>query len=186
MQPSTLIYSKTKDENYLAYLIMELISVFIITGVLIGMIVFYAVGRSDARYNTNHSLLLFDHPKIYIFICVIPALIAMGLVVIFRNRNYVVGYRFNNELEILILSYRGLLKKENKTIEVLYSDLRVKDFKELNFLFNQANRGKRVIINKTQLRLDFVSNNFIWENQPREKVHFLRELRRLEKEFHPN
>lgn len=180
METSKLVSSNSQDENYLAYLFIEMVLVFVITVVIIGLIVFYSTGSSDVRLDSNHLGLLTDNPLLFGVICTIPAIIAVGVVVFFRNRNYIVGYFFNDESNLLFISYRGLINKKIKTVEIPYSKLSSKDFKEVKFLFNEANRGKRLKLKNPDLHLDFVSNNFIWEKQPREKVHFLHELHRVE------
>src|SRR5690554_2538234 len=123
MESSNVIFSKTRDENYLAYLFIELILVFVITSVGTGLLIFFSVGRADSQRNTNNIEFLFENPFIYVLICLTAAIIAMGLILHFRNRNYIVGYAFNNETLSLRLSYRGLLKKDIKSIEIPYSEL---------------------------------------------------------------
>jgi|SRR5690554_950540 len=174
MESSNVIFSKTRDENYLAYLFIELILVFVITSVGTGLLIFFSVGRADSQRNTNNIEFLFENPFIYVLICLTAAIIAMGLILHFRNRNYIVGYAFNNETLSLRLSYRGLLKKDIKSIEIPYSELLWKDLKERNFLFNQVNRGKRIKHKNQSLYLDFISNNFIWEKQVRQKYIFFK------------
>ena len=171
--------SKTKNENYLGYLILEIIMVTVITFMGVAFVVFYATGKSDSRSKTQNLKSLFDNPFVFGIICTLPALLAVGSLLFFRNRNYIVGYLFDDHSNQLLLEYRGILTKGSKEIRIPYDEICTKDFNERKILFNQTYKGKSVIIEGKKLKLDFVTNNFIWEDQPREKVHFLKELERI-------
>ena len=174
--------SKTKDENYLAYLIMEIIMAAVITFIGTALVVFYITGKSDVRKKTDQLEYLFDNPLIYGAICILPALLAVTSLLYFRNRNYIVGYQFDDDSNTLFLKYRGLVNKVSKDIAIPYNEVRTKDFSERKVLFNQTYKGKSVLIEGNKLKLDFVTNNFIWEEQPREKIRFLEELARIKKQ----
>lgn len=174
-----MITSKTKNENYLGYLILEIIMVTIITFMGVAFVVFYFTGRIDSRHDSRNLQYLFDNPWMYGFICFLPALLAVVLLLVFRNRNYIIGYYFDDESNMLVLKYRGLVNKALKDISVPYSDVNTKDFSEKKFLFNQTYKGKSIVMKNANLTLDFVTNNFIWEDQPRERIHFMHELERI-------
>lgn len=174
-----MITSKTKNENYLGYLTLEIIMVTVVTFLGSAFIVFYVLGKSDSRRKTQNLEYLFNHPYIFGFICILPALLAIGFLLYFRNRNYIVGYLFNQTSKQLVISYRKILTKTKYTINLTYDEIEIKDFNEKKILFNQAYKGKRIIDTVTDLNLDFVVNNFIWEEQAREKIHFLREINRI-------
>lgn len=175
-----MISSRTKNENYFGYLILELIMVSVVTFLGTAIIVFYSLGRSDARGKTNHLESTFGNPWIFSIICVTPALIGVCSLLYFRNRNYITGYLFDDSNSTLTLSYRGINNKVNREIQLNYTDIYTQQFSEKKFLFNQAYKGTRIVLEDKKLALDFVTNNFIWEKQPREKVHFLEELYRIE------
>jgi hypothetical protein len=115
----------------------------------------------------------------YGVICFLPALLAVALLLVFRNRNYIIGYHFDDENNTLVLKYRGLANKALKDISVPYRDVNTIDFSEKKFLFNQTYKGKSIVMKNENLTLDFVINNFIWEDQPRERIHFMHELKRI-------
>lgn len=175
--------SKTQSENYLGYLILEIIMVMVITFLGVAFIVFYALGRADSKGKSHFLEYLFDHPLIFGVICILPAIVAVASLLYFRNRNYIVGYLFDDESAQLTLKYRGILNKSAKLICIPYEKLRTKQFSERKLLFNQTYKGKRIFMNHMNLNLDFVSNNFIWEEQPREKISFLEELERIQNQF---
>jgi hypothetical protein len=171
--------SKTKNENYLGYLILEIIMVSIITFMGVAFFLFYFIGRIDSRHDSRNLQYLFDNPWIYGFICFLPALLAVALLLNFRNRNYIIGYHFDDESHTLVLKYRGLVNKALKDISVPYREINTKDFSEKKFMFNQTYKGKSIVMKNEKLTLDFVTNNFIWEEQPRERIHFIQELERI-------
>lgn len=175
-----MITSRTKNENYLGYLILEIIMVAVITFLGTAFLVFYLAGRSDNRNKTHRLEYLFDHPAIFGLICIAPAILAIGSVLYFRNRNYIVGYAFDDDTKILKISYRGVLSKTIKQVTLPYEKLETVPFSEKKVLFNQAYKGIRILMKEQELKLDFVTNNFIWEKQPRERVYFLEELKRIE------
>lgn len=174
--------SKTKNESYFGYLILEIIMVAIITFLGVAFAVFYLTGKSDTRRKTNNLEYLFDNPIIFGLICILPALLAVALLIYFRNRNYIIGYQFNDLTNTLILKYRRLVNKVAQEISIPYTEIHLKEFNERKFLFNQTYKGKSFRIKENKLKLDFVTNNFIWEDQPREKIHFLHELERIKNE----
>ena len=174
-----LTTSKTKNENYLCYLILEIIMVTIITFIGVAFVVFYFLARSDSRHDSKNLQYLFDNPWMYGLICSLPALLAVALLLIFRNRNYIIGYHFDDESNTLVLKYRGLVNKSLKDTNVPYRAINIQDFSEKKFLFNQTYKGKSIVMKNANLTLDFVTNNFIWEDQHRERIHFLHELERI-------
>lgn len=174
-----MISSRTKNENYLAYLVFEIIMVGAITFIGTALIVFYGLGKSDSRGNTNRLDYLFDHPVVFAAICLVPTFIALGCLLYFRNRNYIVGYHFDHHNKLLTLEYRGLRKKSLRTVEVPFGAFYALPFQERKVLSNQPAKGKSIMIGDKNLQLDFVTNNFIWEQQPREKLGFLEELGRV-------
>jgi heme/copper-type cytochrome/quinol oxidase subunit 2 len=153
----------------------------IITFLGVAFVLFYFVGRTGSNSKTRYLEYLMDNPGVYGLICFIPTLLAVTLLLFFRNRNYVIGYHFDDTSDTLLLKYRGLVNKELKDIRVLYNEIIIQDFNEKKFLFNQTYRGKSITVKSANLTLDFVTNNFIWEDQPREKIHFIQELERIKK-----
>ena len=176
-----MISSKTKNENYLAYLFLEIIVVGVITFIGTGFILFYTIAKTDTSGNTRRLQYLFDNPLVFGAICLAPTLIAVGFLLHVRNRNYIVGYLFDTQNKLLRLEYRGLRKKSLTTIEVALNAFSSKSFQERKVLTNQPYKGRSILIADSKLQLDFVVNNFIWEEQPREKVFFLEELERVER-----
>lgn len=175
-----MIRSHSRTENFLVYLLMEILMAAIITFLGTAIIVFYGVGKSDTRRNTQNLESLFDSPIIYLLICVIPAIIVVITLLYFRNRNYIVGYLFDNDKRILLLEYRGLRKKLMK-VSYHFDEIIITPFQEKKIIMNQPSKGLSILLRKDQLSLDFISNNFIWEKQPREVANFLREINNLNK-----
>lgn len=174
-----MISSRTKNENYLAYLFLEIIMVGVITFIGTALIVFYGLGKSDSRGNGHKLDYLFDNPLVFGAICLVPTFIAVGFLLYFRNRNYIVGYHFDHHHQLLTLAYRGLRKKSLRTIDVPFGAFYTQPFRERKILTNQPAKGTSIILKENQLQLDFVTNNFIWEQQPREKMGFLEEVGRV-------
>lgn len=174
-----MIISKTTKENYLAYLIFEIIMVTIITFLAVAFSLFYITGKTDSRQNSNTLGYLFEHPWIYGLICFLPALLAVAVLLIFRNRNYIIAYAFDDVSNTLKLKYRGLINKNLIVLSIPYDELQIKDFNEKKFLFNQTYKGKSIVLKNPPITVDFVTNNFIWEEQPRERIHFIQELVRI-------
>jgi hypothetical protein len=75
------------------------------------------------------------------------------------------------------------VNKTLKDIHVHYPEINTKDFSEKKFLFNQTYKGKSIVMKSENLTLDFVTNNFIWEDQPRERIHFIQEFERIKNYF---
>ena len=174
-----MITSKTKNENYFGYLILEIIMVSVVTFLGTAIIVFYSMGKSDARAKTHNLESTFGNPLIFSIICFTPVVIAVFSLLYFRNRNYIVGYSFDDIHSKLTLTHRGILNKVNHEIQINYHDIVTQQFSERKILFNQAFKGVRIHIENKKPVLDFVTNNFIWEEQPREKIHFIEELNRI-------
>ena len=171
--------SRTKNENYISYLVLELLLSFLITFLGVAIIVFYIVGRMDSRRDTQQLETLFDTPFLYVSVCTIPALIAVAFLLYFRNRNFIVGYHFDEENKVLNLLVRGLRKSSVRPVSVPFRDISVHNLRERKFLFNARYEGLTLtVVDTIVTKYDFVSNNFIWENQIRERVHFINEARK--------
>lgn len=174
-----LVKSKTQNENYLSYLVFELLMVATITFVAVGLIIFYMAGKSDSRSGEHKVESLFDNPAYFALLCLIPVTISVALLIRFRNRNYIVGFEFDHEKRHLLLRYRVLLSRSLEEITVSFDEFECMELKELKFMFNEAYRGTTILVKSDNLRLDFISNNFIWETQPREKRLFFEELKKI-------
>lgn len=178
-----MVRSQTQNENYISYLMMELIMAAVLTFIGAGLIIFYVAGKSETRSDSGILKYLFDNPFYLILLCLVPVIIAIGTLLYFRNRNYIIGYKFDYDNGKLAIEYRGLGKKIYSE-EIDFENLLVSKFHELKILMNQRYRGVRIKQVDKPLKLDFVSNNFIWEKQIRKKIEFLRELEQLEKGTH--
>ena len=174
-----MIRSHTNNENYMSYLVMEIFIVAIITFISTAIIIFYTGLRSDVRRDTTNLESLLNNPFFFMAVCLIPAIIAIIALLYFRNRNYIVGYLFDDDKKTLTIEYRSLRKKL-KRISIEYQNLTIKKFQEKKILVNQTYKGSRIVTSNNQLKLDFITNNFIWEKQTRDKVNFVDELKRLE------
>jgi hypothetical protein len=172
--------SKTKNDNYIGYLILELLLTGIFTFLVTALGIFYGSMKSDVRHNSDHLLELLRAPINYGLICLVPSLIAAGFLLYYRNANYIIGFEFNESEQLLTLRYRRLFRKTTSDIQIPYSNLSISNLKEKKFYFNIASKGKRFAVPNSELKLDFVTNNFIWEYQPRSRVFFLEELERIE------
>ena len=170
------IYSNTKNENYFSYLLMEIIMVSILTFIAGGLFIFYILGRLDNNNSSNYLEYLFNNPGIYALLCLIPCCIAIAMLLYFRNRKYIIGFLFNEQKKILEITYRGLLKNSIAKIELPYPEIKVINFKDFKVIFNSQYKGKRIHCLKEDIYLDFIVNNFIWEEHPKEKHLFLASL----------
>ena len=171
-----MITARTKNENFLHYLIMEIIMVAVVTFIGVAFMIFYFSGRSDNRTNTNKLQYLFDHPFIFFLLCFLPVVVGVSFLLYFRNRNYIVGYLFDHDKKLLSLLYRKISNKHLYTMDISFQDVLISDFNERKILFNQTYKGKTLKTQGTNQQLDFVTNNFIWEEDPRKKMDFLEEL----------
>ena len=151
----------------------------VVTFLGVAIVVFYLVGKSDVRSNSNKLEYLFDHPFIFAMICFAPVLISIAFVCYYRKRNYIVGYHFDDDLNVLQIVYRGISAKNSSSVAIVYQDLQTTKFSERKMLFNPTYQGIRINSKSQALKLDFVTNNFIWEEQPRERVYFIEELERI-------
>lgn len=174
-----VITSRTKNENYLGYLIFEIIFVGAITFIGTGLLVFNGLGRSDVRNDHKNLDDLFENPLLFALICLIPAAIGVGSVLYFRNRNYIIGYLFDDTSKQLTVQHRGILSKKINQISIPFEEIESNDFSERKIFVNQTYKGKSIRKKGEKIKLDFVTNNFIWEKQPREKLYFLEELARM-------
>lgn len=176
MHKNQIISSKSRNDNFIIYLIFEIIMVAVVTFIAIGFLTFYIFGRLDSRGNSNFLERLFETPLLFGSICIVPAVFGVLCILYLRSRNYIVAYSFNDAENFLKLEYRGVIKKETKEIEIDYSNLIVKGFKERKVLFNQSYKGISFDIGERKT-IDFVSNNFIWEKQPRERKAFMQQIK---------
>ncbi len=174
-----VIASRTKNENYLGYLIFEIIFVGAITFIGTGLLVFNGLGRSDVRNDHKNLDDLFENPLLFALICLLPALLAVGSLLYYRNRNYIVAYLFDEATKKLTLQHRGILSKKINQISIPFEEIESNDFSERKIFVNQTYKGKSIQKKGENPKLDFVTNNFIWEKQPREKLYFLEELDRM-------
>lgn len=172
--------SKTKHDNYIGYLILELLLTGIFTFLVTALGIFYGSLKSDVKNDSDHLLDLLGDPLSYSLICLIPTLVAIVFLLSYRNVNYIIGFEFNEPEQFLTLRYRRLFRKDNNDIQIPYSEISTIPLKEKKFFFNFSNKGKRFSVPNSILKLDFVTNNFIWEYQPRSRVYFLEELERIE------
>lgn len=176
-----MIVSKTRGENYVSYLLIELILLFVITFIGTGLIVFYGllfVNPSGGGLSLKN---IFDNPLIYTGICVAPALVTLFFALHSRNRSYIVGFRFDDEREELELMIRNLRASSLHTVRVPYTSIFSQRFAERRILFNARYQGIRLFVGRN--RYDFVANNFIWETQPRERIAFTEQLEQIGSEF---
>lgn len=178
-----MINSRTKNENYLGYLIVECIMVAVITFIGVGFALFFGSGKSDNRTGGHLLEYLFDHPLLFGFLCITPAIIGISFLLYFRSRNYIVGFFFDDQMSELTIKYRGILSRNVAELKIPYAEMKVQDFNERKILFNQTYKGKRVRLANNQKAFDFVTNNFIWEKQPRERVFFLEQINRIKSHF---
>lgn len=170
------IYSNTKNENYFSYLLMEVIVIAALTFIASGLLIFYILGRLDSNKGSNYLEILFNNPGLYALLCLIPCCIAIAMLLYFRNRKYIVGFLFDKQNQILEITYRGLLKSSISKIDLPYSEIKVINFKDFKVIFNEQYKGKRIHCLKKDIYLDFIINNFIWEEHPKEKNLFLTSL----------
>ena len=171
-----MMVSSTKSDNYISYLLAEIVLVSSITFIGAAFIIFYAVGKSDVRTGGDNLSTFTDSPAFYACICLIPVLITVSTLIHFRNRNYIVAYSFDHDLQVLRLEHRKLSKPVSE-FRIPFSELEVRKFQERKILVNQTYSGATIV--NEGVKYDFVTNNFIWEKHPRMRLNFLRELREL-------
>lgn len=172
-----ITYSTTRNEHYLIYLLFELILVSIVTFLISGFILFYLLGKTDSKTTSNYLDFLFDNPAIYAALCLIPTIISCFFILYYKNRHYIVGFAFDDELKQLTICYRKLMRRRNQEASFPYGEVAFKKFKEKSFLFTQPYEGFSVITREKHT-FDFVLNNFIWEKQPLDKKAFIEAIKR--------
>ncbi|MFM2228539.1 MAG: hypothetical protein RL664_1882 [Bacteroidota bacterium] len=177
---SIMTESKTKNDNYIGYLILELLLTGIFTFLVTALGIFYGSLKSDVKNDSDLLLDLLGDPLSYTLICLVPSLVAILFLLFYRNVNYIIGFEFNESEQFLTLRYRRLFRKETNDIQIPYFKISTIPLKEKKIFFNFSNKGMRFSVPNSTLKLDFVSNNFIWEYQPRSRVYFLEELERIE------
>lgn len=140
-----MITSKTKNENYFAYLIFEIIIISVITFVGAGIVIFYLTGKVDTRTKTNYLAFLFENAFIFGLICMLPAVVAVIILLYFRNRNYIIAFQFDDPSNSLLLQYRSLRNKVPIEICIPYNEVNTIDFNEKKFLFIKLTKGNRSV-----------------------------------------
>lgn len=151
----------------------------IVTFLTVMIIAFYGIGKSDNRNHTQKLSYFFDNPFVFALFGLIPTTIAIVALLYFRSRKYIVAFHFDDEQKELTVAYRGLMSKKIETKIIPYANLMIKEFKERKILFNQPYSGISILQLENNTTLDFVSNNFIWEQQPRERVYFLQKIEEI-------
>ncbi|MFN8863748.1 MAG: hypothetical protein ACK500_08870 [Flavobacteriales bacterium] len=168
--------SATKNENYLAYLLIEIILVIVLTTAVTGLAILFVLGKMDVRMNTQRLDYFLTNPLVYGLVCFAVSLVAVAFLLYYRNRKYIVGYSFDDANSCLVVEYRTLWNKSASEVRLPYVTLTVTHFEEKKMLFNQVYEGKRLSTTGQDLRLDFVTNNFIWEEQRKDRIDFLERL----------
>lgn len=148
---------------------------FVITSIGTGFLIFYILMKSSKR-NKDLIVYFFESPLLYGVLMAIPGLIALTIVLINRNRKFIIGFEFDDNLRVLKLLVRKLKKTKIQTVELNYDSISVKEFMEKKYIVNQQYKGVSISSELQSEKYDFVSNNFIWEMQPREKIYFLEEI----------
>jgi len=175
-----MIRSRTYKENYISYLAFEIALTFVLTFVAAGIVVFYSAGKSDARHHGHQLDYFSDNFPVYAFLCAAPALIAVAVILRNRNRNYIVGYAFDDNRKELSLLVRKLKAASLRTLTVGYTELKTEAFTEKKVFFNERYHGLSLVTSSG--KLDLVRNNFIWEKQPRERIAFLDKIAEIEEQ----
>lgn len=174
-----MTHSSTRNENYLGYLVIEMILVMVLTSGAAMLMLLFGLGKMGSRSDFSMLDYLLTNPIVFGLICVSVGLVAVGFLLKYRNRKYVVGYLFDDGEACLVVEHRTLWSKTSEQVSLPFSQLNVTDFTEKKFLFNQAYEGKRLSLQDQNLKLDFVTSNFIWEEQRNDRIHFLEELERI-------
>jgi hypothetical protein len=169
-----LNYASNYKENYLIYLIFEILLVGLTTAIMLVCFIFYITLKADTDTGSRSSDYLFSHPLLYSALCILPALASVLFIGVFRKRNYIVGWKIDNyEIQIAI---RGLRRSNIETVILNQSDVRISKFEDQGFLIVPKYKGYRLKDSISMRTFDFVVNNFIWEKQIRDRVSFSRFL----------
>src|SRR5690606_29791766 len=110
-----MVISITKNNNYIMYIIFEIVLTSIVTFLGIGLFIFFLLIRSKS---TETLLNLLENPLLFALIILIPVLLGTLFIFYKRSRNYIVGYEFNSDKNNIALSYRTLFTKESIIIEL--------------------------------------------------------------------
>jgi len=173
-----MIASKTYKESYISYLMFEIFMVAITTGIMIACFVFYA-GVNSAKRGPGLIDFLINDGSIYLIISVIPAFISVIFVLFYRRRNYIVGFKVDEEY--IHMQVRGLSTKSLKEITIKRSDSKISKFEDPAFLIVPRYKGYRIIDQSTGRKFEYVSNNFIWEKQIKDNILILKMLELMTK-----
>lgn len=174
-----MIVSKTYNENYFSYLIFEILMVSLATGLLVGCLIFYSLGRSESRWGADNLSFLLSNFWILILKCAVPALLSALVVVFNRKRNYIVGWKSEKDSVHLII--RGLSKSSIETVVFSKTDAEIRKFEDQAFLIIPRYKGYRIIDKTSGRKFEYVSNNFIWEKQIKDNILILKLLELMTK-----
>jgi hypothetical protein len=137
------------------------------TGVMLACTIFYLVSQSARRTDVLINL-LFNNPWSYFLVCLIPAILSALFVVFFRRRNYIVGFKLDEDY--IYLQVRGLSFKSFENVTIKRSDAKITKFEDPSFLIVPRYKGYKIYDQSSVRKFEFVSNNFIWEKQIKDKV----------------
>lgn len=175
-----MIHAKTYKDNFLKYLIFEMILVGFTTALMLAVWQFYSMINTDANINTDNYGDTLKNPMFFIAICVFPAIGSILFILLYRKRNYIVGWKSDKEKVQIVI--RGLFRSSIETVEINKTDVQVVPFKDPKFIIVPQYQGYRIVDKLTGRKFDFVSNNFIWETQIADKVLIFHLLKMLEEE----
>jgi hypothetical protein len=91
---------------------------------------------------------------------------------------FLIGLSFITLILFLILSLEYSYYFKEKTVHISFVLKKIEiEYSEIEFFFNQTYKGIRIRIDNKQL--DFISNNFIWEEDIHAKKYFLIRMKEL-------
>jgi hypothetical protein len=86
----------------------------------------------------------------------------------YRRRNYVVGFKDDNEH--IYLQVRGLSTKSFEELTIKRIDAKITKFEDPAFLIVPRYKGYRILDQSSGRKYEYVSNNFIWEKQIKDNI----------------
>lgn len=172
-----MVISCYSESNFFRFLLMEMLMTSLVSFLGFGLLIFYFLMNLESKAGNESLTSLLNNPALFALVIIIPVAVLNLIMIHKRKRNYIVGFFFENELGILKLKYRILNSNKCTEIEIPFEEICADSFYDKKFFFNQAYKGVR--IKKDNLDLDFVSNNFIWEEDIRAKKYFLTRIKEL-------
>jgi len=163
-----MVLSKARYDSFIGYMVFELIGTMLLTTIVTLAIVALLLVITSERNADGEVVAKELSVLTWQLIVFLPMLISLVLVIYYRSKKYVVGFAARGDtLELLV---RNLRKASIEKVSIAKSELVVEEFDIKGFWLVSGQKGTRLSVAKTNY--NFITNNFIWEEQSRERKAF--------------